>query len=285
MASDNAGGQIARNFRPGQIAEGLAIELFRPFMAVARVDQEEDFGIDFIGTLLKQSSRTYSAEQSCMFQVKISSAARFHIKGIGVNWLRQLVIPYFPVVIDRDTSTAHVYTLNHWHRVIHLSMVDEYIFVLDDDMENDPGDSFFSLGDPLMSWSIDDSRHPDFCIWAYSVMKPAIEIETRNQRLASIGRFEEIEGRNFIFGNRDVGNTAINPPRSGTIDYQYAGNHDLVKSHIRECMVPFVATVANTIFSRNMTNEVQKLVSIFSELGIETDRPDHLASYIEDMQA
>jgi hypothetical protein len=285
MASDNAGGQIARNFRSGQIAEGLAIDLFRPFMAVARVDQEEDFGIDFIGTLLKQSSRTYSAEQSCMFQVKISSAARFHIKGIGVNWLRQLVIPYFPVVIDRHTSTAHVYTLNDWHRVVHLSIVDEYIFVLDDDMENDPGDSFFSLGDPLMSWSIDESTHPDFCTWAYSVMKPAIEIETRNQRLASIGRFEEITGRNFIFSKRNEGNCAINAPRSGSVDYQYSGNHDLVKSSVRDCLVPFVATMANTNFSRNMANEIRQLIVILSELGIETDRPDHLAGYIDDMEA
>lgn len=285
MASNNAGGQIARNFRSGQIAEGLAIDLFRPFMAVARVDQEEDFGIDFIGTLLRQSSRTYSAEQSCMFQVKISSAARFHIKGIGVNWLRQLVIPYFPVVIDRNTSTAHVYTLNDWHRVIHLSVVDEYIFVLDSDMENDPGDSFFPLGDPLMSWSIEESTHPDFCTWAYSVMKPTIEIETRNQRLASIGRFEEITGRNFIFSERDEEGIAVNAPRSGSVDYQYSGNHDLIKSNIRDCIVPFVATMANTVFNRSMVNEIQQLIAILSELGIETDQPDQLNGYVEDMQA
>lgn len=285
MASDNAGGQIARNFRSGQIAEGLAIDLFRPFMAVARVDQEEDFGIDFIGTLLRQSSRTYSAEQSCMFQVKISSAAKFHIKGIGVDWLRQLVIPYFPVVVDRQTSTAHVYTLNDWHRVIHLSIVDEYVFVLDDDMKNDPGDSFFSLGDPLMSWSIGESTHPDFCTWAYSVMKPVIEIETRNQRLASIGRFEEIAGRNFVFADRNEENFAINAPRRGSVAYQYSGNHDLVKSNIRDCIVPLVATVANENSNRSMANKIQQLIEILSELGIEADSPEPLIGYIKDMQA
>lgn len=284
MASDNAGGQIARNFRPGQIAEGLAIDLCRPFMAIARVDQEEDFGIDFIGTLLRQSSRTYSAEQSCMLQAKISSAARFHIKGIGVNWLRQLVLPYFPLVIDRATSTAYIYTLNDWHWVIHLSRVEEYVFVLDGEMENDPRDSFFSLGDPLMSWNIEESVHPDFCTWAYSVMRPAIEIETHNQRLATTGRFEEISGRNFKFEERDSNNLAHNAPKRGVVKYQYSGNHELIKSNLRDCIIPFVAATANTIYSDNRTEEIQQLIAILSKLGIEADRPDQLNEFIEQMK-
>lgn len=114
---ENKGGQLARNFRPGQIAEGLAAILCRPFMAMTQVDQEEDFGIDFIGTLLKESSNTFTAEQSCLIQVKISSSARFHIKGLGRNWFRQLVIPYFPLVVDRAESRATLYTLNNWHRL------------------------------------------------------------------------------------------------------------------------------------------------------------------------
>ncbi|WP_075180168.1 hypothetical protein [Neptunomonas phycophila] len=143
MANSNSGGQLARNFRSGQIVESLAGDLCRPFMSMVRVEQEEDFGIDFIGTLLKESKRTYSAEQSCMVQVKIASSARFHRKGLGITWLKQLVLPYLPLVIDRNKSMAFLYTLNDWHRVIHLCVVDEYVFVLDDDLDNDPCDSFF----------------------------------------------------------------------------------------------------------------------------------------------
>ena len=284
MTGNNAGGQIARNFRPGQIAEGLAVQLCRPFMAIARVEQEEDFGIDFIGTLLRQSSRTYSAEQSCMLQAKISSAARFHIKGLGVNWLKQLVLPYFPLVIDREASTAYLYTLNDWHWVIHISAVNEYVFVLEDDMENDPGDSFFSLGDPLMSWDIEESAHPDFCAWAYSVMKPAIEIETRNQRLAKTGRFEKISGRNFKFADKGANNLAISPPQRETVNYIYAGNHELIKLNLVENIIPFAATTANTVYTENQAEELQKLVSILSKLGVETDRPDQLYEIIEQMK-
>lgn len=284
MAKENAGGQVARNFRPGQIAEGLAFDLCRPFMAMARVEQEEDFGIDFIGTLLKQSSRTFNAEQSCMLQAKISSAARFHIKGLGINWLRQLVLPYFPLVIDRSTSTAYLYTLNNWHCVIHLSEVQEYVFVLEDDMENDPGDSFFSLGDPLMLWNIEESAHPNFCTWAYSVMKPAIEIETQNQRYASIGRFEEITVRNYKFSDRDKNNLAVNPPQRGTVKYMYAGNHELIKSNLRAVIVPFANTIANTVFKENQTEELQKLIAVMTKLGVETDRSDQLSEIIEEMK-
>lgn len=284
MANNDSGGQVARNFRPGQIAEGLAFDLCRPFMAMARVEQEEDFGIDFIGTLLKQSSKTYNAELSCMIQAKIATAARFHIKGLGVTWLRQLVLPYFPLVIDRAQCKASFYTLNDWHWVIHLSMVDEYVFVLDDDMENDPGDCFFSLGDPIMSWTMQESAHPDFCTWAYSILRPAIEIETLNQRFSPTGRFEKIEGRNFRFVDRSASNVAVNPPQRGVVNYQYAGNHELISSNLASGLIPFAATVANTVYSEAPHDELQRLISILSKFGIKPDRPDQLESILEQIR-
>lgn len=284
MENSNAGGQLARNFRPGQIAEGLAFDLCRPFMAMAHIEQEEDFGIDFIGTLLRQSSRTYSAEQSCMIQAKISGSARFHIKGLGINWLRQLVLPYFPLVIDRTKSTASLYTLNDWHWVIHLTLVNEYVFVLEDDMDNDPGDSFFSLGEPIMSWDIQESAHPDFCIWAYSVMKPAIEIETLNQRYASTGRFEKLLGRNFKFADRDDNNLAVNPPQIGNVNYEYAGNHELIKKNIRSSLIPFAYTVANTVYNEDPSGDFEQLIAILSKFGVRTDRPEQLRDIIEQLK-
>lgn len=284
MGNSNAGGQVPRNFRPGQIAEGIAFDLCRPFMAMARVEQEEDFGIDFIGTLLRQSSKTYSAEQSCMIQAKIASSARFHIKGLGINWLRQLVLPYFPLVVDREKSKVYLYTLNDWHWVIHLTLVNEYIFVLEEDMDNDPCDSFFSLGDPLMSWDIHESAHPDFCTWAYSVMRPAITIETRNQRYAPTGRFEKIRGRNYKFADRDQKNLAVNPPLEGFVQYQYAGNHDLVKSNLRASLIPFAYTVANTLYAEDRSKDLGYLIDLLSSLGVDTDQPDQLNYIIQQMK-
>lgn len=285
MAQNNKGGQIARNFRSGQIAESLAFSLCRPFMAMARIEQEEDFGIDFIGTLLRKSSKTYIAEQSCMIQAKISSSARFKIQGLGVNWLRQLVLPYFPLVVNRDKSEATLFTLNDWHRVIHISRIDEYVFVLDNDIMNDPRDSFFSLGDPLMTWNMHESVNPDFCVWAYSILKPAIEIETRNQRFASIGRYEKLIERNFKFDDRSKNNTAKNPPRVGNVEYQYAGNHDRIKANIKANLVPFAISVANSDFDKYSAENLSKLIQILSKFGVDTDQTDYLNSIIEELKS
>ena len=284
MGSSNIGGQLARNFRPGQIAEGLAFDLCRPFMAMAHLDQEEDFGIDFIGTLLKQSKKTISAELSCMIQAKISGSARFHIKGLGVNWLRQLVLPYFPLVVDRSASSATLFTLNRWHWVVHLSRVEEYVFVLEEDMDNDPCDSFFSLGDPLMSWDMNESAHPDFSTWAYSVLRPAIEIETANQRYASTGRFERLDGRNYLFSKRGEDNLAINPPKCGAVNYQYAGNHDGIKADLKSILNQFAYVVGNTVFDGDRSRDLEELMKSLSRLGVEVDQPDLWKEIIEDMK-
>ncbi|HHY0435701.1 TPA: hypothetical protein ACVU31_002490 [Vibrio parahaemolyticus] len=289
MGKKNSGGQLARNFRPGQIAEGLALHLCRPFMAMAHIEQEEDFGIDFIGTLLKQSSHTYTAELSCMIQAKISTSARFTIKGLGVTWLKQLVLPYFPLVVDRLKSTAYLYTLNDWHKVIHLSLVDEYIFVLDEDLINDPFDSFFPLGDPIMSWSLEESTHKDFCKWAYSIMNPVIAIETRNQRFASIGRFEKIENRNFKFCDRKDDGTAINPPIEGITDYQYSGNHNLIQSEANKLLLPLIASITNTPFDISeidpKVSDLNQLILILDKFGVKGELPITIKNFISELES
>ncbi|WP_219702753.1 hypothetical protein [Marinomonas lutimaris] len=285
IMSKNSGGQLARNFRSGQIAESLAVILCRPFMSMAQIEQEEDFGIDLIGTLLKESKLTYSAEESCMIQVKISSSARFKIEGLGVTWLKQLFLPYFPLVIDRTKSMAFLYTLNDWHEVIHLSVVDEYIFVLDDDLENDPCDSFFSLGDPIMSWDINDSSDPSFCKWAYSIMKPVMEIETRNQRYAPMGRFEKIECRNFKFSDRGEDNLAINPPETGIVKYQYSGKHKLIKSNVKHILIPLLQTVYNTLNSEDISyKDFDNLIKIMDKFGIESDKPEQVKYILDEIR-
>ena len=54
MAKDapkHKGGRLAANVRPGQIAEGFAVQMLRPFAAIAQLAQEEDYGVDLIGRL------------------------------------------------------------------------------------------------------------------------------------------------------------------------------------------------------------------------------------------
>src|SRR4051794_14722689 len=96
----NIGGRLAANFRAANIAEGLATQMLRPFAAVAPVPREEDYGIDLIGTLMRRSGRVYVAEDSFFLQIKTKTSAAFPFYGDGVLWLRELDLPYFPVVAD-----------------------------------------------------------------------------------------------------------------------------------------------------------------------------------------
>lgn len=272
MAKDT-GGRIARNFRPGHIAEGLAADLCRPFLAIARVGQEEDFGVDLVGTLLRQSGRVMIAEQSCMIQVKIRTAARFEIRGDGINWLRQLLLPYFPLVVDRETSSASLYTLNDWHRVIFPTLVDEYVFVLPDDMENDPGDSFFSLGEPLMTWDANDSAHLEFPRWAYSVLQPAIKIETLNQRYGAAGRFAKMVGRCYRFDDRGPDGLAKHPPAVGETIYHHPGDHRIILEDLELILTPFANLVANTLYPSDRSHDLAELKRVLERLGVRPD-PD-----------
>lgn len=81
----NIGGRLAANFRRANIAEGLAIQMFRPFSAVSPVPREEDFGIDFIGTLIKKDGRTLVAEDSFVVQIKTVSSPIFSFSGEGIE--------------------------------------------------------------------------------------------------------------------------------------------------------------------------------------------------------
>jgi hypothetical protein len=54
-------GRIAANPRRANIAEGLALQMLRPFAALAPVPREQDFGIDVVATLLRQTGKALTA--------------------------------------------------------------------------------------------------------------------------------------------------------------------------------------------------------------------------------
>ena len=120
--SEDTGGRIAANFRRANIAEGLAGQMLRPVAAIAPVPREEDHGIDFIATLLRRDGRCFVAEDSFVTQVKTHTAARFEFQGVGIRWLRQLRLPYFPMVVDFSAASVSLFTLNRWNRVIHPTL-------------------------------------------------------------------------------------------------------------------------------------------------------------------
>lgn len=198
MAKDK-GGRIAANFRKANIAEELAILLFKPFCAIANVPRQEDYGIDFIGTLLKKNGKVYSAQESFVAQIKIRSSPRFQFSGEGVDWLKSLKLPYFPVTVNLEKSSVSLYTLNNWHHPIFTSILTHYNFVAQNEYDEGDGLDDFPLHEPIMEWSIQDTTDENFAEWAYRILKIIVEIETRNFQFGNLWKFEKFEFETFRF--------------------------------------------------------------------------------------
>lgn len=268
---EHIGGRLAANFRRANIAEGLAVQMFRPFSAVAEVGREEDHGIDLIATLLRRSKLSLIAEDSFYAQVKIHTSAQFKLKGEGILWYRQLRVPYFPVIMNPDDGSASLYTMNKWHWVLHATLVGRYVFVLPDEMDH-PDD--FSLGEPLMKWSISESLHEEFPKWAYSVLKPAIQVEAANHLYGPMWRFVELVGTNYEFKDRDAEGLAPNPPEPGKIKNIPPGDPRRVNAMLKDILEQFANGIANTPGLEPRADELLKLKASFRLLGIDPDPTD-----------
>jgi hypothetical protein len=276
----NVGGRIAANFRKANIAEGIAMQMFRPFAAIAPVPRDEDHGIDLIGTLLREDSMTLVAEDSFVVQIKTHTAAHFEFQGKGIEWLRRLQLPYFPVVMNLDTATVSLYTLNSFHMPIHTSLLDHYVFCVEGDNIDD-----FPLGDPLMQWSIADCTHPQFRIWAYSVLKPAVLIESGNQRFGAMSRFVELIGDTYRFEERHESGQAVDPPRPGKILQAGPGNRQVILDTLRHSIGPFANLVANTVWNDDKSEDLLQLRGCLRRLGLDPDPTNDWNILADDMHA
>jgi hypothetical protein len=265
---NNIGGRIAANFRKANIAEGVAMQLLRPFAAIAPVPREEDHGIDVICTLLREEPRTLVAEDSFVVQIKTHTSAAFEFQGDGIAWLRQLTLPYFPLVMNLDTGTASLYTLNRFHMPIHTSLVSRYVFCVEgDDMDD------FPLHEPLMEWSLADCAHPQFRKWAYSVLKPAVRIEAGNQRFGRMSRFVELVGGPYYFSARTDTGAAMVPPAAGSILQAGPGDRAAILDTLRHTLGPFANLVSNTDWTDDKSQDLLQLRTTLRRLGLDPD-PD-----------
>ncbi|WP_454866053.1 hypothetical protein [Pseudomonas umsongensis] len=264
------GGRIAANFRSANIAEGLAIQMLRPFAAVAPVPREEDYGIDLIGTLIRKSGRVYAAEDSFAVQIKTHTSANFHFSGEGLRWLRELDLPYFPVVVDLGNATISLFSLNrHRYAYIRNSAVLEINFTIDGDGMDD-----FPLGDPLLTWTLEEAAHPEFSAWAYSVLKPAIKIESWNQRYAPAQSIRALEYETQLFRNRQSDGTADLVPSGGKILHIPPGDGQFIQDTILRVLEPFTGWISNTGNHNHLGLELLNIRSAFRRFGLDPDPAD-----------
>jgi hypothetical protein len=265
------GGRLAANFRRANIAEGLAVQMLRPFAAIAQVPREEDHGIDVIGTLLRREGRTLVAAASFVVQVKTYTAPHFTFVGDGVRWLKELELPYFPMVANLDEGKVDLFSLNEHHGKIHNTLVDKYVFVPTwEEMAQDPGDDYFWLGEPLMSWTIADCAHPEFPGWAYSVLAPAIAIERSNLQSAPLSRFISLKGRSYSFADRNEEGVAVSPPSIGSVTNECPQNAQAICDALETVIGSFVKLKVERSPS-DPTKAIRELRELLRSLDFEPD--------------
>lgn len=263
----NRGGRIAANFRSANIAEGLAIQMLRPFAAVAPIPREEDYGIDLIGTLMRRSGRVYVAEDSFAVQIKTLTAAEFPVSCDGIRWLRELDMPYFPVVADLGRARLSLFTINHHRCAFALhSLVSNIVFTVDGDGLDD-----FPLGDPLLTWTLEEAAHPEFATWAYSVLKPAIQVEAWNQRYAPARSIRFLEYETQLFSNRNNDGIATHPPSAGNLLHIPPGDGKFIQDAVARILEPFAGWISNTGKHDHLGDELLKIRASFRRLGLDPD--------------
>lgn len=278
---EHSGGRIAANFRSANIAEGLAIQMLRPFAALALVPREEDFGIDLIGTLIRRAKRVYVAEDSFCVQIKTRTSANFPLSGDGVKWLRELDLPYFPVVADFAAAKLSLFTLNAHRLAFAADMrVSTINFTLDGDGPND-----FPLGDHLLTWSLEDANHPEFSAWAYSVLKPAIRVEAWNQRFAAARSIRHLEYEMQQFSERNSDGTAAVLPKAGKLLHIPPGDGNFIKNTVSEMLEPFVGYISNTEKHAHLGDELLNIRAAFRRLDLDPDPNNNWDELVATMSA
>jgi hypothetical protein len=279
MNIENTGGALAANFRRANIAEGLAIQMIRPFAAVAPVPREEDFGVDLVGTLLYRKGKRLIARDSFFAQVKTHTVAHFEFAGDGVDWLRQMRLPYFPVVANLEAASVSLYTVNH-HRLAfaHHSRVGKIVFCVDGDGLDD-----FPLGDPLMTWTLHDASHPDFPTWACSILKPAIEVENFNQHYGRAQNFLKLVWSCCEFNARTEQGLPKQPPKAGEMWHLPPGDGEFIKTTLESILDPFVGWISNTGKYDRHGAEILRIRDGLRRLGIDADPKGKWDEIVKDM--
>jgi hypothetical protein len=280
MTTPDTGGALAANFRRANIAEGLAIQMIRPFAAVAPVAREEDFGVDLIGTLLYRDGKRLLARESFFVQVKTQTAARFEFVGDGIDWLRQMRLPYFPVVVNLGEASVSLYTINGQRLAfLHHSRVDRIIYCVDGDGLDD-----FPLGEPLMKWTLQDAVHPDFPAWACSVLKPAIDAESFNQHYGRAQSVLSLEWKCCEFRDRSETGLAKEPPKAEELLHIPPGDGEFIAEAVERILDPFALWVSNTGEHDRNGAELLRIRDAFRKLGVNADPKGAWDKIVEEME-
>ena len=186
-----------KNFRSGDIAEQLGLYLIQSVALGAPVPRTEDVGIDVVCTLISNYNQySYLAEDSFYVQIKSTSVKEIEYKGVEVEWLRKLKLPFFVAVVDKMEAKISIYTCKRLYDAFALNKDREVVKLVLDSEEKckqfdfvDKDEEKIYLGIPIIEWSINDlmNNEEEIKEKVFVIIKEHIRIVHKAMELYDIG--------------------------------------------------------------------------------------------------
>ena len=179
-----------KNYRSGDLKEGIGIELLRGIGATAPIPREEDLGADAVVTLFRPEGRLLFSTESFFVQLKSSKETEILFDSENVEWLRLLGLPFFIGLVDGESTSIQLYSTNCLYEFFAIDQAYTSItvkFGKGVTEDNSPKELVVYLREPILEWALKDNFSKEFGDLAYNVLSRWLEIEGDNVRFRRTG--------------------------------------------------------------------------------------------------
>ena len=188
-------GRLYSNFRFGVFAEDLGVLMMKTLAAVAEVSRSEDVGVDAICSLLRpdEDGNQY-AEDTFLVQIKSASTKKVEYRGIQCEWFRNQELPFFVGLASIDSSMMQLYPLfKPWQVACVHRPKSVKIRFGDGGWETDSdGSAIVWTGEPLLKWTVSDSRNREWRENSYQVLKEYLQFEHSLRHFSAYGQLLDV---------------------------------------------------------------------------------------------
>ena len=185
-------GAVAANLHEGSRSEYLAHYIFASFGTAIPVPHHEDTGVDIYCTLTERLGALAWPRYHYTVQVKSTMSPWQFGTPEAVRWLVQHPLPLFLCVVDKSTTRVRLYhTFPRFLLWVQGALPDTLQLVPKDPGEGQctqwEGGSTFSLGPPILDWSVLELLEDTVFAQAKAVLEFWLQAEGSNLANVTMG--------------------------------------------------------------------------------------------------